>query len=350
MPKDAFEQAIDAAIDGTSNEIFSQAFGQEDSVLDETGDRTVEAMGEGLEGQIEPEDLEDGSGDGDEPEPEPDEPEPEESDKPDEDEDAQAKPADKPEARVPSARLREQTERAKALETERDALKAQLADTEGKSRSEIAELKAQLNGVTALVQKLQPQQTEVKKPGTEDVPDIFEDPEAYLDHINKGFDARINPVLQRLDNQRVENSMAIAHAVHKDVFEKAYAALTALDPKNQDNAQIVGRIWNSPNPGQAVIDWHRRTETLRVVGDDPVKYRDNVAKEIRDSLMKDPDFRKQIIADLQAEAAGNGTPNTITRLPKSLNGARGSTRETIDPSMLDDSQDGIFESAFAQRR
>ncbi|MBV8474082.1 MAG: hypothetical protein JO107_14785, partial [Hyphomicrobiales bacterium] len=46
------------AIIGTEKEIFGDAFGQEEVTLDESGDRSLEAMGSGLEGQHEPDDEE----------------------------------------------------------------------------------------------------------------------------------------------------------------------------------------------------------------------------------------------------------------------------------------------------
>ena len=46
------------AIIGTEKEIFGDAFGKDDITLDETGDRSHEAMGDGLEGQVEPEEAE----------------------------------------------------------------------------------------------------------------------------------------------------------------------------------------------------------------------------------------------------------------------------------------------------
>ena len=46
------------AIRGTEREIFGEAFGNDEPVLDETGDRSLEQMGTGLEGQIEPEEDE----------------------------------------------------------------------------------------------------------------------------------------------------------------------------------------------------------------------------------------------------------------------------------------------------
>jgi hypothetical protein len=129
--------------------------------------------------------------------------------------------------------------------------------------------------------------------------------------------------------------MAIAHASHKDTFEKAFAAINKLNPQNPDDRVTVQRIYSSPNPGEALVSWHKRAQTLAEVGDDPAAYRERVAKETREALMKDPEFRKQLIADLRGEAANpgpDGSPRTTTRLPGSFNRAPGSNLGTEDDS------------------
>src|SRR5581483_3221866 len=101
----------------------------------------------------------------------------------------------------------------------------------------------------------------------------------------------------------------------------------------------------SPNPGEALVSWHKRSATLAEVGDDPAAYRERVAKETREALLKDPEFRKQLLADMRGEAGvgDDGRPRTQVRLPKSLNGAQGSNvgAGRIDPNASDSSEQGI---------
>src|SRR6185437_10147262 len=116
------------AIIGTEKEIAAAAFGEEDLTLDETGDRGLEAMGDGLEGQVEPEDEDDEADSPDDGEDEDKHPS-EEPENPDAVE-AKAEPTkvepEEPKGRVPAGRLREEAERARTAIAERDALKAQL--------------------------------------------------------------------------------------------------------------------------------------------------------------------------------------------------------------------------------
>ena len=344
-------EALGNAMTATDKEIAGHAWGDEDGgvALDETGDRSVEEMGDGLEGQHEPDDDE-----GAEDEAEGDEDEGEETGEetgakpevkePDSKEPLKAEPAKEPEGRVPPGRLREQTERAKAAEAERDALKAQVET----STRKFDELNAKFDGVLAVLQRQQaPAKPADNAPKPEELPDIFENPRGFTEHLNRGIDGKLGPIMEQLAQQRVETSMAIAHAIHRDGFSKAFEAVQKLDPRNPDDQMTVRRIYAAPNPGEALVQWHKRNETLREVGDDPLKYREKVASDAREALVKDPEFRKQLIEELRAEASGadGGRPNTITRLPKSLNGAAGTNRG-VDRIDNDDSDQAVAESAW----
>lgn len=344
MPKDDFEQAIAAAMDGTNNEIFDSAWGREESVLDETGDTSIEAMGEGLEGQHEPEDEDDG----DDAEAEDSESETEsERKEPDKAAAKQDAKPDKtePEGRVPPGRLREANERARAAEAARDALKGQFDDVT-KALNERLELALRrIDDLSRAAPQPQPQvQTQPKPP---EIPDLFEDPKGFVESLNRTWENRLAEASRKTEEVRLATSMQMAHAVHKDAFEKAWTASQQLDMSNPDNQVVMRRIGASPNPGEALVAWHKRNEALREVGDDPGKYRERIATETRDALMKDPEFRKQLLADLRAEAEGDGNPNTVFNLPRSLNGARGTRAAGRSSAMdADDSQQSVFDQAW----
>lgn len=365
MPKnsDALAEAalaaqLDNAVDATSQEIYASAWGDDEPVLDETGDRSIEGMGEGLEGQteVEDEDAEAEEGEGEESEAEGDDNGKDgEAGKEGEGDDAATKAAaeklaaEKPEGRIPPGRLRQESERARVAETERDTLKAQVETERANSRKEIDELKAKFDGVLAALQR-QPVASKPVEAKVETVPDLFEDPQGFVAHLTKGFESKLEQRDQRMESLRVDMSMQTAAGRHGEGFAKAYEAVTKLNPQNPDDQVTVRRIWASPNPGEALVTWHRNQETLREVGGDPGKFKERIAKETRETLMKDPEFRKQLIAELRGEAGddGNGRPkNTVVRLPPSLNGARGGTsRETVDASAGDDSQQAIFDAAW----
>lgn len=352
---------IGQAITATEKEIAAAAWGNEEPVLDETGDRTVETMGDGLEGQHELDD-DDETTEGGESEVETESEEGEgESDEGAEGEAEAAAEADdkgKPEARaegeregrVPSGRLREANERAKAFETQRDELKAQIEAERAESRRQFDALNARMEQIA---KSMQPSpKPEEPAPTEQKAPDWFEDPAGFVGAQTKPLIETVNKLQTDIRNERFTRSLELAHVRHGDIFDKAYAASNALDPNNPDHLETGRRIFNSPNPGEAMVAWYKRNETLREVGDDPSKYRERIAAETREALMKDPEFRKSLIDGLRAEASqgSDGKPNTTVRLPRSLNGAAGGNRRDVTAVQYDDNDSAIAAAAWADTR
>lgn len=352
--------AISDAIIETEREIAGEAWGNEETErLDSTGDRALESMGEGLEGQQEADDG-DAETDGEEPEGDAEDGDGE-GEEGEGDGDAAAvtgktevKPetqAEKPEGRVPSGKLREEAERRRVVEAERDALKAQIESGQVESRKELEALKTQVATLTQMLggQRQQPQKTE-EPPKPAEAPDIFENPNGFKDYLVNEVKQAVGAVRTDLRNQAVNTSFRIAHVEHKDSFERAFEAINKLNPQNPDDRVVVQRIYNSPDPGEALVNWHRRNETLARVGNDPAAYEERIRNETREALLKDPEFRKQLIADLRGEAAtgSNGAPRTETRLPKSLARSGGSNlgAERGDPHQYDDSDQAVADAAW----
>lgn len=349
---DRTDEVLRDAISETDKDIFNAAFGEkpEDEVLEveaqdeDAGDESADESGQETEGEAEGE------------EEQPAEAKTEDGDKPTEEKAKPEKP--EPEGKVPAGVHRQEKERARAaeaerdtLKTERDELKKQLESGQAQSRKDVDELRTQLAKVTGALEALSRQKPNGEaKPESETVPDIFENPTGFADFIKNGFKSEISDLNRALANQRVETSMAIAHALHKDAFEAGLAALQKLNPQNPDDQVTVRRIYASPNPGQALIEWHNRNEALREVGSDPSAYKAKVREEAIASLKADPDFRKQLLADLRAEATAgnNGRPNTITNLPPSLSrngGGRAASSETVT---YPQTESDIFDAAFAK--
>jgi len=341
------DDPISAAIIATEREIAGDAWGNEETdALDATGDRSLEEQGEGLEGQHEADGDEVTEGEDAEGDEESDGEEGDGTKKP-EPEVEPKRAVEEPQGRVPPARLREATERARAAETERDTLKAAFERSQAESKAQLDLVKRE---IAALKTAPRTETKVAEPPKPEVIPDIFEDPKGFAEHLQKGFRAELSARDAQLANLRVENSMAIAHGLHKETFEKAWSAVNALNPTDPDARATVQRIYASPNPGEALVNWHRRETTRAEVGDDVVAYRERVAKETRESLLKDPEFRKALLADMRGEAANgdDGRPRTTTRLPKSLNGAQGSNVGTgrVDATAGDGSDQSIADSAW----
>lgn len=353
--------AIGDAIIATEKEIAGDPWGDEETEgLDASGDRSNETMGEGLEGQHEPDDNDEDEGEESESESESEE---EGEGEADEEAQGETKPEAKangedksartePEGRVPPGRLRERTAERDAAVAERDAMRAERDALKTRVDTQGQEFKSQLDLVLRQLADLRqtPRATETKpaEPQPDQMPDVLDDPAAFADHLRKGFQSDIEKLNQEIRNTRFQTSLEVARARHGDTFDKAFEASQKLNPQNPEDLDTGRRIFNSPNPGEALVAWHKRNETLREVGDNPAAFKERIAKETREALMKDPEFRKQIIADLRGEAnAGDdGRPRTVTRLPRSLNGAAGRGASPVDPATIDDSDQGVAESAW----
>lgn len=362
------EDIIKDAMIATEKEIFSNAFGEDEAALDESGDRSLESMGDGLEGQNDPDeddDLqeedgeesgEDGQEDNVEAEGEGEQPEASQKDK-----ESQRAPTDvdaQNNGRVPSGKLREANDAKRAAEAERDTLKAQLDQERATARQQIDALSSKFDGILAALQRQQPipqgaqpgnNPAAPANPEPEQVPDILLDPEGYMRHVEKTMQRQQQQFEQQLRTSIVDNSLRAAHGRYGDTFSQAFSAVKSLDPNSMEGRETVRRIYNSSDPGEALVQWHKRNEVLRQVGDDPARYREQVQNETREALMNDPEFRRQLIEDLRAEAAtgDQGRPRTATRLPKSLNSVSGNNAQRRgDTAFYDDSPAAGFNSAW----
>lgn len=357
------EKGIDLlsqAISDTEKEIFAGAFGKEEIVEDPTGDRTLEQMGDGLEGQHELDEDADGEEELDaEGEFEEDDAEGEQADGKGKSQETQPDPktartGQQPEGRVPPGRFREVSERARAAETERDLLKAQSAEREAKYQSELAATNAKIDGLMQLLarQNQQQQPTAKAEVKADEPPDIFEDPKGYADYLARQQTAALSQRDRQIADLNANFSFQLAHVKHGDNFTKAWSAVTSLSKQDPEAQSTVSRIMSSANPGEALMQWYQRNEVMRQIGDKGLDgYKTQIAEETRKALMDDPEFRQQLLEELRAEATtgNNGRARNQFRLPKSLNGAAGQSGRG-DGSPFSDPGDGsdqaVFESAW----
>jgi hypothetical protein len=357
--------AISDAIIETEREIAGEAWGIEDTErADASGNRTLESMGDGLEGQHEAATEEDDDAEGSE------EQEGEESDEEAEDgeedgegeADAEAAAADgkKPEGdakpgqqerkgAVPSGVYREAMDTARARIAELEAkLAAAPADN-----PKVAALEARLEALTQILngQRQAPQAAKEEPKAEAEVPDIFENPKGFVEHITNLVQQAVAPVRSDVRKNEVNTSFRIAHVQHKDAFEKAYEAVNRLNPQNPDDRATVQRIYNSPDPGEELVKWHKRSEALARFGDDPDAAEARIREQTRQALIKDPEFIKQVVASLRQDAiAGeNGAPRTTVRLPPSAARARAGSNvgaERMDHSAQDNSDQSVADAAW----
>lgn len=353
--------AISDAMVETDKEIAGEAWGiEETSALDETGGRTLESMGDGLEGQHEVE----GDAEGSEEHEEGDDEDGEEAEEGEDGEEGegegeaaagdgktqtQTRDPELTGGRVPSGKLREEAEKRRVAEARIAELEAKLAGNTGEN-PKIAALEAQIAQLIAGGQRQPPQATKTEPQSEPEIPDQFEDPKGFVKYILDGVQQAVAPVRSELRKTQVETSFKLAHSEHKDTFTQAYTAIQGLNPQNPDDRATVQRIYNSPDPGEELVKWHRRSQALARFGDDPDAAEARIREETRQALIKDPEFIKQIVSGLRQDATtgDNGAPRTTTRLPKSLARAGGSNIgvERMDHGAQDNSEQSVADAAW----
>jgi len=304
---------------------MAAAWTDEEPDFDDT-DRSLEEMGDGPEGQHEPDEEADEVAAAGEPPKKPEGEEPDEE--PEGDEPEEPPPVEEPqELKGLPANLRA------ALLAERKARQA----AEAAARAADERYRADLAARDAQFRLLQSQQQPPEQPAAPLKPDPVLDPEGYERYMMAALE-------QRYTVRRIEETFAAQHeALGKD-FETAYVELQKLNPNNPVDKATGHRIYTSPDPGKALMKWHREQTALREMGGDPAAYR----QRLRDELVNDPDMVKAVLARLreQGEEGRPGAPRNITRLPPSLARARGGSSAKEVLSAADNTDEAVFDYAM----
>lgn len=218
---------------------------------------------------------------------------------------------------VPRWRLREIAEERRQAQAERDALRVELT----KLQTQIAQRPAQ-----------QQQEQEI---------DPLLDPVGWQKKIEAGFEEKIRTMALDMD-------LRVAHIRHGETFEKAYTAL--LEQGQRGNGQLVRQLVGNPQgAGDRIVSWFKNQELMRETKGDLNGFK----KQIREELLKDPEFLKQAMEAARGQASGGQQPgqqqgqrpNNITRLPPSLARQAGGSPNS-DPIDTDDSEKAVFDYAF----
>lgn len=198
-------------------------------------------------------------------------------------------------------------ERAERAEAEAQTYRAQL---EAHQR-ETAELKRRLDELT--------------KP-KEEPHNLFERPEDFVASIQQQNQQIAQQIRQEMEVMLLENNLQLASYKYGDEFTEAYDAV--MKAKAAGDHRTADAIRSTSNPGEALIQWYRQQKALSEFGTDPNAYK----QKVRDELMKDPEFRAQLLETLKAEATGQqptqaatnpNRPNTVVKRPPSLSGVPG---------------------------
>lgn len=221
---------------------------------------------------------------------------------------------DKPEPKsegIPSWRLKEEAEARRAAEERVKQYERDLAEL----RRSIA---------------ASPPKPEPDKPA----PEIWDDPNGFVQ-------AALTPVQQALQQQAERFSMRMAVKDHgKEVVQAAYAALGDAIQSGDPSARAeYQRIKSSDDPYEDIVQWHKRSQTLKTVGDDPNAW---LEKQLEERL-KDPTYQAQLLERIRGTAQQQPQTRPVTQLPPSLNKT---TRAGVHADDDDESDAGLLKSAL----
>lgn len=234
------------------------------------------------------------------------------------DKEAESKPVEQPEPReeksegnIPSWRLKEEAD------ARREAL-AQL-ETERRQRETFQ------RQLWELQQKLQ-----AKEQLPEEPIDIFADPDAWKQAERRKFEGEMRQM-------RGEMSLQLAGIKYGDqTLKDAFQALqTEVMSGNTTPHRLV---MESNNPGETLVSWFKREQTMKLVGDNPETFVEKVLNE----ALEDRDFLAKALEKARGVAT---TQPTQVKLPPSLNKATAS-QSNAGPSDTDTSDTAIFNYAM----
>jgi hypothetical protein len=311
------------AVADTEAEIFADATGTDQA--DKSGEKSIEEMGDGLEGDHVEDDAE-AEKDGEQIEVE-EKPGDTKGDEQTRDKTGKFKADDEQTNRgVPPGRLREESEKRRVAE-------AAAVEKDKKLDTLQREFDAFKAGITAPKSQVQEPQKAIEPP------DMFADPQGWAAYqraeMKREFETRL-----------VEGSLADAHETHGEKFVAAYTELQRAgmaETQQFGSSPTVTRIWSATNPGKALMNWHQQQATVREVGNDPNAW---LEKKLAERLA-DPEFLAKAVESARANArqGDNGRPRTATRMPPSLNSETGGSHQDVDPELYDASEKAVFDFA-----
>jgi hypothetical protein len=322
--EEEYRQDVNRAIADTEDEIFRAAMGDEE--LENDGDTSLEEMGEGPGGDV-LEDEEEDVAESDEEALQAAEEEAAEEEPQEIEEELQAGEAEQEQApseelpRIPSYRVREESERARTAEERAIALERELAHMRGR--------------LDELSRGQQQQPAQPQQPQRPPKPDRYTQ-EAEYDQwmLDEGRrlareDMRAELAAERQERQmqslqRMQASFAnAAESEYRPQFLDAYDRLTRLDHRDPNNRALVQNIASSPDPAAALFQWFGESYQQA----EPPQPR--AARAPRHEVRLPPNM---------------GAPS---RRPPSLNSVGGGgPGQRVDPELYDDSDAAVFRYAM----
>lgn len=242
-------------------------------------------------------------------------------------------------SKVPSWRVRELREKASSERARADAAEQRARDLE-------AQFNQQQRAFEAMQRQLQQIQNPPKQP---DPINLFDDqgPERFVETVEERLARQEREFQQQLRNVRLETNFAMTHQLNPDVFPQAYQEFEKAI--NSGDRAVGARVFNSPNPGAALVSWYKEQQAIREIGTDPQSY---IQRKL-DEALDDPQFLARALEKARAKAGGQSAvtpqqaqpaprPNTVVKRPPSLSGVPGG--ESAHAASLNSTGDWLREA------
>lgn len=168
--------------------------------------------------------------------------------------------------------------------------------------------------------EMERQQQEAKR-SQEPPPNLYDDPQGYQSYFDRQVQERVQSIEQKINARFVDASFVRQRETNPEAFGKAWESLQQADRQGDP---AVTRIINAPDPGFALMAWHRERDALSQINGDLEGF---LAKQ-REAWMADPETRKQVFAAAREEAAKSGRSSIEPASIPSLNNAPGGGRST----------------------
>lgn len=227
---------------------------------------------------------------------------------------APATPAPPADENIPSWRLREESEARRQAESRAQTLENRLREIEGHIQRAAGE----------------------RKPTN-----FFEDPaRATQEAVN----AVLAPFIANTQQQFHQLGRMVAESAHggQGVADAEEAFLKAMEARTLDPADYE-RVVQAPNRYDAVVKWHKRSQTLSLVGSDPMAWFESQLTE----RLKDPTFTAKIFEAMQNRPPTGGGS---VQLPPSLSSMPGAGARAKQDGPLSMADPSLFDYAFRQGR
>lgn len=210
---------------------------------------------------------------------------------------------------VPSGRLREERE-------QREAAERRFQEAQAQWQRELQAIRSQL-----------PKQEQPK------APDVFENPDGFLQH---GVQQAVDPIKSEIGQLREFYSRKEAIREHgQEKVQAAYNWLAeGMQQRDPVRSAVYQRAMQSMDPFGEIVSEHQKNSLYSQIGSDPNAW---FGKTLEERLASDPKFAAEIMQKIQGSLQGQQQPQGQTQIqvPPSLRrtpGARGGNEESGDLS------------------